>query len=470
MAIGIACFAIFLVMAALMYSRKISALLALPVMAVAIALVGGIPAGDVLKDVISGGSVKLHNAYTASMIGAILAELINKQGIAKAMVRWVAEFAGDSPYILGILMTAVTALLFSSLGGLGAVIMVGTVILPVMLSLGIPAATAGGLFLFGISLGGMFNLANWTLYIDVLGIRQSQIILFVLPFAGILFAVAAAFLLFELKKLANIKYAVVSLLLLALPAAVLWHPSAGAAEAAKGPLENSVLYVGIGLAWLCLYAFIRHQKRDNSLPAAAFLTPLIPLALVLAARWEIMPAFIAGIAYGTLVTWKRDSVNTLTRSIIEGAQSVIPAVILMMGIGMLLAAVMHKNIATAIEPLLTSIIPVDPLMYILTFTALAPLALYRGPLSLWGMGSGLVALIKGPLGALPTMSMLLSVGQLQGISDPTNTHNVWIATYLGTDPIALLRKTLPYAWAATILGLVLSVSLGFMSQDFKVAG
>jgi Na+/H+ antiporter NhaD/arsenite permease-like protein len=73
------------------------------------------------------------------MVGAVMAELINKHGIAKAMVRWVAEFAGDSPFLLGMLMTLVSALLFSSLGGLGAVIMIGTVVLPVMLSLGISA-------------------------------------------------------------------------------------------------------------------------------------------------------------------------------------------------------------------------------------------------------------------------------------------------------------------------------------------
>jgi len=85
-------------MAALMYSRRISALLALPIMAVVIAAIGGIPAADILKDVINAGALKLHSAYATTMIGAILAELINKHGIAKSMVRWVAEFAGDSPF------------------------------------------------------------------------------------------------------------------------------------------------------------------------------------------------------------------------------------------------------------------------------------------------------------------------------------------------------------------------------------
>ena len=450
-----------------MYSRRISALLALPIMAVVIAAIGGIPGADILKDVIGGGATKLHNAYTTSMIGAILAELINKLGIAKAMVRWVAEFSGDSPYALGLLMTLVTALLFSSLGGLGAVIMVGTVVLPVMLSLGISAVTAGGLFLFGISLGGMFNLANWTLYMDVLGIGQSSIVAYVMPFAAVIVTVIIAFLTIELKKSANIKYALTSLLVLAALVAAalqtnLLSTPATTNKAVAAPLPASLGGAAIALVLLILLALWRHYRKALTLPALAFLTPLIPLALVLFCKWDIISSFIAGITFGVLSAWRRDSVNLLTRSIIEGAQSVIPAVILMMGIGMLLNAVMHKNISQAIAPLLLTALPTTAAGYLLVFTVIAPLALYRGPLSLWGMGSGLVALIKEPLGGPATMAMLLSVGQLQGICDPTNTHNVWIATYLGSDTQVLLRKTMPYAWLAVIGGLLLAICLRYV--------
>jgi hypothetical protein len=80
------------------------------------------------------------------------------------------------------------------------------------------------------------------------------------------------------------------------------------------------------------------------------------------------------------------------------------------------------------------------------------------------MGSGVVALIQKsttlPGGAI--MGMLMSVGQLQGVCDPTNTHNVWIATYLGTNTQSLLKRTLPYAWIAVLAGLILSVCLGYV--------
>ncbi|HEY9871774.1 MAG TPA: hypothetical protein V6D08_21650, partial [Candidatus Obscuribacterales bacterium] len=194
------------------------------------------------------------------------------------------------------------------------------------------------------------------------------------------------------------------------------------------------------------------------------LTPFIPLALVLVCHWEIIPAFLAGIAYGALVTWQRNSINILTRSIIDGVGAVIPAVLLMIGIGMLLASVTHPSVSGAIAPLLAQIVPTRAVPYILVFTAVAPLSLYRGPLSLWGMGSGLVALVQKTtaLGAQAIMGMLMSVGQIQGVCDPTNTHNIWIATYLGTDTQALLRRTIPYVWLAVFAGLSMAAIFGYV--------
>lgn len=471
MQVGLACIAIFLLMAALMYTRRISALLALPIMAILIAIIGGIPGKDIVEEVLTKGATKLNSAYTTTMFGAILAELINRHGIAKAMVRWVAEFSGDSPFILAIALTLLTALLFSSLGGLGAVIMVGTVVLPVMLSIGIPAATAGALYLFGISLGGMYNLGNWALYIDVLGVQQPQIVAYVVPFTTGIAAVIVLFLLKELWSWRNLNYAALSIGVLA-AVFLAFNNTAGQtlANATKSAAAepNTISLIGAGIVMLLLlgWAMFRHGTRENSLPAIAFLSPAIPLVLVLAFQWPIIPAFLCGIAFAVLATWQKGSVNTLTRSIIDGISTVAPAVALMIGIGMLLNAVMHPTISNAIKPLLSMVIPQNPIWYIIGFTVMAPLALYRGPLSLFGMGAGLVGLIRETeiLGGRAIMGMLMSVGQLQGICDPTNTHNVWIATYLGTDTQVLLRKTIPFAWTMVIIGLVLAVFLGYVPE------
>jgi Mg2+/citrate symporter len=465
MAIGCACLFVFFAMALLMYSRKLSALLALPLMAITIAAIAGIPSTDILGEVINKGAVKLYNTYTTTMFGAVLAELLNKQGIAKSLIRWVAEFAGDNPFALGIVLTLTTAVLFSTLGGLGAVIMIGSIILPVMLSLGISNLTAGGLYLFGISLGGMFNIASWQLYVDVLKINPADIITFVVPFALIISAVILGFLTIELASWRNLRYAALSLCGLAGGAYYILHRhhDTALAQAAKID-ERSISVVAALLGILLILAILRHLRNAKENPGFALFTPLIPLVLVLFFRWDFIPAFVAGIAYGTLITWKRNSINLLTRSILDGITAVIPAVVLMMGIGMLINAVSHKAVTTSIAPLLAQIIPTHRLPYILVFTAIAPLALYRGPLSLWGMGSGLVALVQKAteLTSQAIMGMLMSVGQIQGICDPTNTANIWIANYLGTDTQILLRKTIPYAWVAVVCGLILSTTFGFV--------
>jgi hypothetical protein len=192
----------------------------------------------------------------------------------------------------------------------------------------------------------------------------------------------------------------------------------------------------------------------------SLLVPFIPISLVLFLGWPINGAFIAGIVYLFLSTWavqeRGTRVKLITQSILEGIQGVIPAVALMLGIGMLLIAVVQPPVQQSLRPLLMRVIPSSPLGYVLLFGLAAPLALYRGPLNLWGMGSGLMELIKsvGSLSPFAIMAAFFSTGQIQGVCDPTNTHNVWIANQLKIDVNAILKKTLPYMWGVAVLGLI----------------
>jgi hypothetical protein len=472
MFIGIVTILIYLLMAVLIYRKTISALLALPLMAVALSIVGGVPASDIVNEIIGKGSLKLSTAYTTTMFGSILADLLNRLGIAKSIVKVVAEFAGDNRFFLALVLTLLTALLFSTLGGLGAVIMVGTIILPVLLSLGVTNQTAGALFLFGISLGGMFNIVGWQLYMDVLNIPKEEIINFVSNFAFILLSLIVVFLAVELKGKKNIFYALGCFVFIVLgffSANYLRHSFlivAANSQTNSAILNTSIMAFSVLLCFLILHAFLRSRYSKTNLPFIVYFTPLVPLVLVLFFQWPFITAFLAGIVYAVLGSWRTDSVKTLNQSIIEGITTVIPVVILMIGIGMLITAVQHPSFAQSITPLLQNSIPKTKLQYIFTFTILAPLALYRGPLSIWGMGSGLVSLLQKAaiLSGSAIMGTLMSVGQIQGICDPTNTHNIWIASYLGTNTQVLLRKTLPYAWIAVIFGLTLVASLGYLNR------
>ena len=414
MILAIAILLLFLLFAGLMYLNKLPALLALPLMAVVIALIAGIPLPEIITKVVAEGAVKLNLAIITVLIGAMLSQFVSRSGIAETLIKKAAELSGDRPLAVALVLTLVEALLFTVLGGLGAVIMVATIILPILLSIGIPKMVAGCLFLLGLSLGGILNLGNWQLYISVLGLSQNQILNFALPFALAGLIVMLSFLFIELKRSKLSPY--------------------------EDPPFESV-------SWYAL------------------LTPLIPLILVLGFilykfEFPIISAMLIGLLYGFLTTFKKldESINNLSRSIIEGVASVAPAVAIMMGIGMVLNAVTHPQVSNLITPLVKSILPSTPWYYVLFFAILAPLSLYRGPLNIWGMGAGLIGLMLAskslPVAAI--MAALLSVGQIQGVCDPTNTHNVWIANFLNINVQEILRRTILYMWILAIFGLIIA--------------
>ena len=98
-------------------------------------------------------------------------------------------------------------------------------------------------------------------------------------------------------------------------------------------------------------------------------------------------------------------------------------------------------------------------MYVIIFSIFAPLALYRGPLNIWGMGFGLGKLMAVVMPAAAVMAALLSVGQIQGVCDPTNTHNVWIANHLGLEVNQILKRTMLYVWAGVVVALTIGAWL-----------
>ena len=388
-------FITFIILAVLMATNKLSALLALPLMAVAIALIGGIPGNDFITKVLQEGPVRLNNAIITTMIGAILAQIMNKFKIAHTIVRWAAEFSGDNPFVIGIILTAITAILFTSMGGLGAVIMVGTVVLPVMMSQGLSSLTSAGLFLMGISLGGLFNLSNWTFYQQTFFPDKapvefiSEMMGFIMPFSSIFMIIIIGFLLFNLSK-NNQKKAVWWILFLVILIGAVNIFSSGLSAIKIGfnfPEwgKNAILIIA-GILMLITWIY-QIRTKPEGVAIYSLITPFIPLILVLGFKCPIIPAFLVGILHGLFSTWQKGHINKFTQAIFEGVSSVVPVLILMMGIGMLINAVSHPAISQIIQPYIIGIIPNNIVLYVIIFSILAPLTLYRGPLNLFGMGS-----------------------------------------------------------------------------------
>ncbi|MBV9102337.1 MAG: hypothetical protein JO060_02040, partial [Candidatus Eremiobacteraeota bacterium] len=188
--IGVAMLGIFAVCALLMWARILPAILAVPFMALAIAAISGAgPHG--VASVIIDGSPKLAAVMVTVVFGALLSRVTIQTGIAETIVNYAAEFGGDEPLWLALLMSLVVAVLFTSLYGLGAIIMVGSIVLPIMMTVGVPRRTSAILFMLAFALGFIFNITQWKLYTQVFGVTRAQ----VQPFAYALAAIDAIVLL-----------------------------------------------------------------------------------------------------------------------------------------------------------------------------------------------------------------------------------------------------------------------------------
>jgi hypothetical protein len=341
------------------------------------------------------------------------------------------------------------------------------------------------------------NANNWAVYRTMLGMTDSEVSSYAMIVFCVTAVVAVLFLTIELLRAGSVRWKTIR-------RSIGWLISALALIAVVRLVWTSEMgtVVGTAMRWIAVSAmaagilqsvfrFARDPRSTVHVKpgAAMYAIPLVPLLLILLFNVPFVPAFMLGLAYGILVTLQRGTINLTSRAAIEGSASVIPAIVLMLGIGMLLSAILGPTktgpahswydqqpssaaafvsasemtaprewpVITDMKPLLESIAPRSFLAYVLTFSLLGPLALYRGPLNIWGLGYGVggILLATGvPPGAV--MGILMSLGIIQGVSDPTNTQNVWVANEVRIDVNTIMWRTLPYAWLVAIGGLVVA--------------
>ena len=221
---------------------------------------------------------------------------------------------------------------------------------------------------------------------------------------------------------------------------------------------TTLVYLGVGM-YRERGSFNWAQSAElpkTKVPLAALLTPILPIALIFCFGMPIIPAFIVGILWGVLTTDPRRCVNNLSAAVLEGLKDVAPVLGLFVGLGMCLGAMTAEPPKAVMAPILAAVIPGRPLSFVLVFSVLAPLALYRGPLNMYGLGAGVASILLGSNLMAPTaiLAAFFGVGQVQGVCDPTNTHNVWLAQFTKVGAEKLLKATLPYVWAFVVVALL----------------
>ncbi|WP_294524019.1 transporter [uncultured Allofournierella sp.] len=407
----------FAVFVGLMVAKKLPTILALPLLGVLTAVIAGVPfmtpveegGQTIMNYVIGQGASRLAGTIIATIFGGMFAKVIQKQGISDAIIRKAAELAGDKPYAIAFVLTAATALIFSAIGGAGPVIMVSTIVIPLMLSAGIQPVVAAGLVLFGISTGGLFNVANYQFYVDTIGMDMAMI------------------------KSASVVLGVASVVAIVVYVLLNVKRTGGKSFWAKPAAADT--------------------KEVNIF---ALLAPLVPILLVFVFQFTAELSLIIAVIYTILVTNPRQIIQVASSSLVEGIQDVAGVTALMIGIGILLNGVSAEATVALMQPLIGAIMPRSAVVYVIAFTILSPLALYRGPLNSYGLGSGLanIMLAAGTMSPAAVGNALRATGVVQGVSDPTNTQNVIVADYAKVDVNAILKSTLPYTIFVTFVALV----------------
>ncbi|MEW1669004.1 transporter [Streptomyces albidoflavus] len=419
---------ILLVMAAgvaAMLTRKLPTAFALVLLGVVIAFVAGAPLtgeNSVLDTVLQEGAPALAATMIAILLGSWLGRLLDETGIAGTLVRKIVEFGGDRPVVVALGVLAVSTLVGTVTGSAPAAMLAGIIGIPAMIAVGIPKVTAAGTILMGIAAGMPFELPIWQFFSTALELPVPTVRGFMLKLFPFALAAAVLFVLVETRRR------------------------------------------GVEHAWSLKSASAKPASRREQLgdaPWYALLTPVVPLVLALGLEVAILPSMLAGVLFALITTTRpRDMNKRLLRTLYGSFEVAAAPIVLFVAIGILLAAVKLPGAVESLEPLVKAVSPQNPVLFVLVFTLLVPLCLYRGPLNVYGLGAGIagVLIAAGIYPAVAVLGLATSYNQVFGVADPTSTQTVWSAQYAGTTPQQVMLRTLPYVWAVALGGLCVTAA------------
>lgn len=375
----------------------------------------------------------------ASWFGAILTET----GIASSLIKRVVELAGDQQLVTLLLVTLVTAGIFMSVFGAGSVIAIGQIVLPIFFSLGIAKPLAVGAFIFAVSAG---------MYVN--GGYVSQ-------FTGHEFFAP----LFD-QNINNV--------------ANNFNTWTWAATA---------VHIIIMVAFII---FMYYRTKDSvrtwampaneqqNAPGYTFIVPFIPVLMTLGTNiagvqgFSVLFSFMVGIFFGLLLTNSLSSYSSAVENIQKTLQKGIADSALLIGMLMFMNA--FSKSATLVAPVISNAlggsldwVVANPIILVIAFMVLAPLALYRGPFMIWGSGIALVSVLNAVFtngdpaltGTIPLLLVLFYV-QPVGITastGPTQSWNLWALSYAGYEPQEFTKTNLPWGWAITAINIFIGYLL-----------
>ncbi|ROR28260.1 hypothetical protein EDD66_105201 [Mobilisporobacter senegalensis] len=376
---------------------------------VALGMVGGkITWEDAQTVVFQGGPESWGATAVVVIFGSWFGQVLVKTGIASTIIRKTVELGGDKPLVTTVLLCIVTGLIFTSTFGAGAVVAIGVIVLPILLSLGVPKSLAVSSYLMSVGSG---------MYVNIVLFKQMQGI-----FEG--FPYDSSYLRFGFAAMAVQLIVVIVMLAVRLKKADVSHAWA----ATSGSLDS-----------------------NEQAPVYALITPIIPVVLAICFKWQPIPAFIVAAFYALFTCGKiksyKDTEKIVTKTFYDGVVDVASL------LGFLFILPMFNKVsglnAVFFESILGGIMPTSTLFVAILFAVIAPLGLFRGPLTVFGAGSATLGILRGigtftapflfPLIYIPTITMNISCC-------PTQSWNLWAINYSKTTTKDFLRSGVLWGW------------------------
>lgn len=381
---------------------------------------------DVLTHIYTTGPAEYAKSILVNVFfGAFFGRVLVDSGIAATLIRKVVELGGDKPRITMSLLCVVTAVIFMSMTGIGPVISIAVIVLPILMSLGISVPVALFSFMGSIMAGIFANIVNF---------KQYQTI-----YAG--FNPAAESYTYNDYFQIGMIGMVVSLVVVLTVANISMNKKKRYAMAANVPAEG------------------------GDAPMISWLAVLLPVLGVVLLDLPIILGFILAGIWALLFTGKlrggyKEICRQFAKLFTDGAVDVAPMV------GFLMTLAMFNNSAAYASPYFSAIfgdlIPQSPLVLAIVFAILTPLGFFRGPMNLVGSGSAILAVV---LAVNPPMSpaFLFPLFAITTIApqhlDITQSWVAWGLGYTKVTSREYMKKSIPTGW---IVGAILCLITFFL--------
>ena len=381
------------------------------------AVIAGIGVQDIQAKVLQGGGTQYASAVIIIVFGAWFAQILIQTGIAESVIRSAVELAGDRPMVTAMVINLVTALLFTSMYGVGAAIAIGVIALPIMMSQGIPARVAAPTFTTGIGAGAFENLVQFGTFEKLFPGIKYEAPWLTYWIVGMCVYIACAWLMIflNLRKLGVRRAASVD------PATVGQAP----------------------------------RKRT---PYYTYIVPLFPVLMIMVFKWQIIPTFLVSIVLALLLTWRDRSLqghlNLFNKTFYDAFPDIATIAALWTICGMIIVAGQTPEVSEALKPIFSPILPHNTAQAALFFGVLgAALSIYRGPLVVVGTGAAVLAIIlsNNEIPVPYLYAIWLAPTVMHASMDPTNSWTLWTIGYTKVPHGQFLKTALPFGWLMVVI-------------------